>query len=130
MIPSQLYAPASYWDLSQEVKDTIVNGCGTGGWLGKIVPDKIYGLRITAVCNIHDYMYQVGETEEDKQEADSVFLNNLIRVIDANTDAWLMRRLRYNRARIYYEAVEHFGGPAFWHNKNPEETMGLVFEYA
>ena len=125
---AELYAPAKYWDLTPEVKRKLVNGCGTGGWLGKIVPETIYGLSVKAACNIHDYMYHVGETMADKEEADNVFLNNMIRIIDANTRYWFMRRLRYNRARVYYEAVEHFGGPAFWSEKNEAGTMYLSLQ--
>jgi hypothetical protein len=125
-----LYAPEAYWTLDHAVRQAITNGCGTKGWLGRLVPDHIYGLRVTSACNIHDYMYAVGETEEDKCEADKVLLNNLLRIIDANTSFWLLRKLRYNRALVYYRAVQRFGGPAFWNDKNPRENIGTVFTFA
>lgn len=118
-----LYAPAAYVNAATVVRRLVVNGCGTGGWKGALVPETIYGLDVTAACNIHDWMYVAGETIADKEEADRTFLNNLLRMVDASGGPWLLRRLRRRRARIYYEAVKIFGGPAFWHNKNPQGTM-------
>ena len=120
----ELYAPEIYMTLSPEDRARIVNGCGPGGWKVDLVPDTIYGLDVSAACDIHDFMYTVGTDLQDKEEADRVLLNNILRLIEAGSGCWLMRRLRRNRARIYYEAVEHFGGPAFWSGKNP--TINLV----
>lgn len=127
MKPVELYAPQSYIQATPEARRRIVNGCGAGGWLRLLVPDTMYGLDISEACNIHDWMYVTGLEIEDKQSGDRVFLNNLIRIIDANTRWGCLRWLRYRRARKYYEAVEHFGGPAFWHGKNEPETL---FTYA
>jgi len=58
-----IYFPKG-WDLLNEAQKMVIcNGCG-----GKMlkVPDKILGLDIKLVCNIHDFMYAMGETEEDK----------------------------------------------------------------
>lgn len=81
----ELYAPKEYWKLSFESKREICNSCGASSALFDFVPDNIYGLDISECCNIHDYMYHIGETIEDKFEADRVFLNNLIRIVDKNT---------------------------------------------
>jgi hypothetical protein len=78
----------------------------------------MYGLSITEAANIHDYMYYVGMTLEDKREADRVFLNNMIRIIEANSKFWVLEFLRKRRAKKYYLAVDWFGGPAFWSGKN------------
>lgn len=121
-----LFAPEQYWRLTEELRRELTNGCGAGGWLNKLIPETMWGLNVTPVCNIHDYMYAVGDDHEDKEEADRVFRNNLLRWIDANTHGWLLRRLRYNRAQVYFEAVQHFGGPAFWHGKNKPEEMGVL----
>ncbi|EEX32196.1 hypothetical protein VIC_003295 [Vibrio coralliilyticus ATCC BAA-450] len=46
----------------------------------------------------------------------------MIRTIEDEGGFCLLRKLRLRRARLYYRAVENFGGPAFWANKNkPEE---------
>ncbi len=69
-------------------------------------------------------MYTVGGSLADKDEADRVFLNNLLRLIEAVDSVWLLRKLRRARARTYYEAVHIFGGPAFWAGKN--DKLNLV----
>jgi len=124
---TQLYAPSSYVAASPQVRAQVVNGCGPGGWKVDLVPDRMYGLDVSAACDIHDWMYTVGLTLADKEEADRVFLNNLLRLIDSAPgwigQLWLVKKLRRTRARVYYEAVHHFGGPAFWSGKNPEDNM-------
>jgi len=134
---SPLYAPEIYKKLSACEKKAIVNGCGAGGWKIDLVPNTLYGLDVTSACNIHDYMYYAGMTNEDKNEADRVFLNNMIRLIDAGVRAdsnspLLMRRLkktlrifRRRRAYAYYFAVKKFGGPAFWQDKNNPKNLVL-----
>lgn len=126
MKPVNLYAPRSYVDATPEIRAAVVNGCGTSGWKGYLVPDTIWGLRVTEVCRIHDWMYAEGETIADKEEADRVFLNNMLRLIEAAGGPWLLQALRRRRARTYFEAVSIFGGPAFWHEKNGPENMVLV----
>jgi hypothetical protein len=121
-----LYAPESYWKLTPEQKSSIVNGCGPGKVLGILVPDSLWGLNITEVCNIHDYCYAMGESIKDKNEADRIFLNNMLRVIDAAQSCWLLRVLRARRAQTYYNAVRDFGGPFFWKGKNKLSEMRTV----
>lgn len=120
---NELYAPEQYWRLGREAIKEITNGCGPGGWLRALVPDTIWGLDISEACDIHDYMYAVGLTNEDKEVADRVFLNNIVRLINAKTRYWVLKRLRYRRASTYYLAVKNFGGPFFWSGKNPVETL-------
>jgi len=117
---AQLYAPPSYVTATPEVRAAAVNGCGTGGWKGSLVPDTLWGLSVTAACNIHDWMYTAGGTLADKDEADRVFLNNMLRLVEAAGGWAILKQLRRNRAREYYEAVHIFGGPAFWAGKNPD----------
>lgn len=126
---ARLYAPESYWEASREEREARCNGCGPKGF-GLLVPDTVWGLRITPACDIHDWMYCFGKTEADKEEADSVFLNNMIRIIDAGTSFNLLRWLRQQRAHKYYWSVKELGGPAFWSGKNPRGTEGLVPIYA
>ena len=121
----KLYAPPLYWSLSPEGKADICNGCGTKN-LGWLIPDSMWFLDISEACNIHDFMYAVGVDEEDREEADRVFLNNLIRIIEAKTRWEWLRMLRRRRALKYYEAVRCFGGPAFWAGKNEPESEMVV----
>jgi len=119
----KLFAPATYVSAPEAIRQAVVNGCGTGGWKGALVPDTIWGLSITAACNIHDWMYAAGSTLAEKEEADRVFLNNMLRLVESAGGLWLLQRLRRRRAWIYYQAVYRFGGPAFWSGKNPDKTM-------
>jgi hypothetical protein len=121
-----LFAPLSYRGAPKEVRDIAVNGCGTGGWKGALVPETMWGLDIREACNIHDWMYLAGETIADKEEADRVFLNNLLRIIETDSRWEWLAALRRRRALKYYEAVRVFGGPAFWNGKNPNGTMAIA----
>ena len=118
-----LYAPPDYWRLSSLQKEAICNGCGPNSWKIDIVPDNPLGIPFREPCNIHDYMYYVGKTHEDKEVADRVFLNNMMRVIQAHAKTlddidrgqWI--------ASLYYEAVRLAGGQAFWEGKNKIEEV-------
>ena len=70
-----LLAPAAFWELSPEKKAEICNGCGAKAARVDFVPDGVLGAKFTPACDIHDFMYWLGE---DKREADRVFLHNLI----------------------------------------------------
>ena len=80
--------------------------------ISRWIPNTMYGLDVEEAGNIHDYMYHIGRTIEDKAEADRTFLNNMLRLI--NDRGGLLAPLRRRRALKYYEAVVYFGGPAFW----------------
>ena len=119
-----LYAPDSYWKATQEERDMIVNGCGSAQAKFDFVPDTIYGLNINEACNIHDWMYHFAKPNiKAKEEADRVFLNNMIRLIEAKTKWKWLKCLRRKRARKYYLAVKYFGGPAFWAGKNKNKNI-------
>jgi hypothetical protein len=125
-----LFAPEQYWSASQAVRDQVVNGCGTAGWKGDLVPDNVLGICFTPACNIHDWMYTLGKDMADKEEADNVFLNNMLRIIDAD-ESWFgrfktIRNMRRDAARGYFEAVHLYGGPAFWTGKNPDANMATA----
>ena len=103
-----LYKPEGY-------DPTVTNGCGSGRLGAVLVPDSLVGLCIKEACNIHDYMYHVGVTIEDKKLADRVFLNNMSRIVLLEGGPLLQPRLAL--VRKYYEVVKYFGGPAFWKGK-------------
>lgn len=123
MAPVILFAPPGYWKIPENDR----GGCGPGSLGDWLVPDTIYGLSIKPACSIHDYMYSVGECDDDKTDADDVLLNNLVRIIRAATSSKLLLWLRLRRARTYYLAVHTFGGPAFWDGKNkPDEEREVA----
>lgn len=119
--PVALYAPISYWETSIEEVDKVTGGCGPGGFGDFLVPDRIWGLSIFIACRIHDWMYHVGKTLQDKEQADRIFLNNMVRIIQGNPSKFkFLNRWRLKGAKNYFWAVSMFGGPAFWNSKNSE----------
>jgi len=123
----ELFAPEDYWKASRELKEKIVNGCGSARAKFDFVPDNILGLDISEACNIHDWMYHFAPAKiEYKEKADRVFLNNMIRLIDAKTKWKWLRKLRRCIAKKYYLAVKYYGAPAFWAGKNKPKNLGKV----
>ena len=114
-----LYAPASFKAASYNELKRVCNGCGAANAKFDFIPDRIYGTHIGSACNIHDWMYEVGSTIEDKDEADRVMLNNLYRLIERDKHKWYKPTfLQRQRALKYYFFVKHLGGSAFWSGKN------------
>ena len=117
----KLYAPELYWALTPEGRQEFCNGCGAKG-IGWMVPEKILGLSITEICDIHDFMYAIRQTEEDREASDRVFRNNTLRLIVGKTKNKILLALRVVVALIYYALLMLTGGPAFWAGKNEPGT--------
>lgn len=100
-----LLAPESFWKATEEERHRVCNGCGSKGF-GWLIPDWFLGINFEPACNIHDWMYSESKTELDKSEADIVFLNNMMRLVDAA--GGLFRWARVQRAWTYYHAVRDF----------------------
>lgn len=104
-----LTAPVEYWSASSEKIARNCNGCGDDSFLGSLVPETIWGLRVSPVCNIHDFMYCLGSTLEDKATADFVFQKNLIALVRQSASrswaGWVLKIPREYRCFTYYVAV-------------------------
>lgn len=113
-----LYMPDDYYKIAECT-------CGPNSWRFNLVGNKIFGLSIIDACCIHDYMYTypVESNVEYKFHADRVFLNNMLRIIDAKTKNSWLKKLRRWKARRYYNAVDMFGGPSFWSGKNSVDNL-------
>lgn len=118
----KLFAPVGYWAMSPSARAELTNGCGPAGWKGRYIPDHLLWVSIQAACDIHDWMYRVGQTEADREEADRVFLNNMLRIVEARSTNWLTRDLRRRLALRYYATVRDHGAVYFWEDKNLPET--------
>lgn len=115
----KLYAPKEYQDATPDQRNAVSNGCGSKGLGGWFVPDTLWGLSITESCDIHDWMYAYGKTEEAKSRADKKFLDNMY-IIIADTDGFMSKVLHFPRRRRalkYYYAVALWGKKAFWAGK-------------
>ena len=114
-----LYAPEEYWKLDDVMKRTLCNGCGgRGGKLNFIIPQKHF----EEACNIHDYMYATGYTEEDKRKADATLLFNLDTIVKEmeGIKKWWYKKL----AKTFYKAVHDFGDYYFWKDKKFKDLEG------
>jgi len=110
-----IYAPKSFKEATWLQLVEYCNGCGAAGSFFR-PPETIYLTDVSSTCIIHDWCYTMGKTIEDKEEADRIFLNNMIRIFN-RADTWY-KCLQVRRAKKYYYAVKLFGGSAFWAGKN------------
>lgn len=100
------------------------DGCGSG-WNEPLVPDNIYGLDIKPACCPHDFRYELGGTQEDKDIGDLELLENILEIINTYTVAkqvgWLNKTkcalyphwMARHRAMTYYDVVVRAGGSSF-----------------
>jgi len=110
-LKNKLIVPDDFWHTWEE-KRKDCNGCGTG-WNENVVPDTVYGLNIRIVCCIHDYEYELGGTERDKELADENIHDNIENIIDAFDKWWYPTRMAKLRADTYRFVVRQAGGSAF-----------------
>lgn len=124
---NRIFIPKEFKETPTWVVKQIVNGCGPKEIGSYWIPNSIWGITIRIACDIHDFEYYVGETEEDKKSADLTFLNNMIRLIEDTEYNKIFQKLRIDKflkvlakrtAKKYYYFVSEYGGPAFWDNKN------------
>ena len=81
------------------------NGCGREGIEERLIPDTIWGLDISPVCRVHDWMYADADTAEEENYADAIFGANLISLIKQKTSSRILQWLRLRRAYKYVDAV-------------------------
>jgi hypothetical protein len=87
-----------------EIMDA-TNGCGREGIEERLIPDTIWGLDISPVCRVHDWMYIDADTTEEENYADAIFGANLISLIKQKTKSRVLQWLRLRRAYKYVDAV-------------------------
>ena len=106
--------PESYHAPYQTLKEFPAS-CGAGDGLGNtLVPETMWGLRISPACSVHDFCFEVSEgTWQDFHQSNYLFLRNLIAIIRAKSANTIMRRLRYKRALKYFTAVDETGAFIF-----------------
>ena len=97
--------------------------CGPGGGFGEqIIPEKIWGVRISAACYIHDRMYEVALPDIwERVQSDTVFSHNMRAIISALSKTGITKSLRMYRATTYYNAVDYFGEKVFWRIKERQQ---------
>lgn len=100
-----LLTPLSMLRLDMPTIMAVTNGCGRAGLENVLVPNTIWGLDISPVCRVHDYMYMHADTHADEDYADAIFGANLISIIQQKTKFWPLKWLRLRRAYKYVDAV-------------------------
>jgi len=84
-----------------------------GDWKSKLIPKTIWGININRAAFIHDYWYKKGGTAHDRFVADTMFLADMLKIIEMS-GVWRIRRfLARHRAVTYFHAVREAGEKAF-----------------
>ena len=96
--------------------------CGAGKGLGDIiVPETIWGLRISPACFVHDFMWaDANPTWEEFHASNAIFLRNIISLIMGQSKSSILKYFRMYRAVTYYNAVDHIGQNIFWSIKHKQ----------
>ncbi len=79
-----------------------------------LVPDKMYGLKVTPACKIHDWTLYAWNNKKGYELANNIFKNNLIRIIDQKGGKKQVKCLRKRKAVKYFKAVHYFGESSFF----------------
>lgn len=116
---SKLIPYLEEWELlTNKERAYITNGCGPKfGFLGAIVPD--FGNLYTGPCNLHDWIYWSGGSEEMRIYADEQFKKDL--TIVNNQLPWWKRWVLSWVPRVYYIMVRRLGSLA-WHKASRRRT--------
>ena len=88
--------------------DQFPDACGPGKGLGeRVVPEKIFGLRVSPACWIHDKSWECADpTVLDFHISNIMFVWNLFSIIEAFPSKWWIANvLREYRAVTYFNAV-------------------------
>lgn len=105
--------------------------CGAGKGLGNImVPETIYGLKVSPACFIHDKMFEWSEPSwKAFHYSNNVFHLNIRNIIRYRSANWFMRSIRYYRAVTYFNAVDGPGAYCFWGTKVAQGQIDKVPEF-
>lgn len=110
----RLAAPQSFWQAGTEQVNSLVNGCGPGGFGDRLVPDTVWFLSIKPACKIHDWMFLVYNCEAGFDLANTVFKDNMARINQTTKQVWL-KYLRTKRIKKYYWICA-FSGRLFYYD--------------
>lgn len=111
-----LSAPKEYWVLTPEERERLLNKCGPDGPVNKLIPDHLFSLEISDVCNVHDFMFVKAKSKKERKIADDLFLKNLDAKIEASSNNNFIKILRKVAARVYYTFVRLYS------NLKPEQS--------
>lgn len=109
------------------------NSCGAGqGFWERIVPERIYFLRISPACYFHDIDMEFTEpTEEGFLLMNYIFLINTLSIINFKSKWEWLKPIRRYRAITYYNAVNTRIAlrEIFWELKRQQKEMGQWLDF-
>lgn len=96
--------------------------CGPEKWNTRFyIFDKLFGLCISPACWVHDTMWDLAEpTWGDYHYSNSVFLHNILNIINVRSEMSVLRFLRRHKAFAYYDAIDIGGAKYFWQLKQEQ----------
>ena len=110
-------------DLNGYDRLLIVNGCKPE-WMPKwINADLIF----KPACTQHDIDYFAGGCEQDKKEADRIFLNSMIALVTAQNFNWFKRWWYTRAAHTYYKLVSKWGDSTFEYRYKKSGNKNIPF---
>jgi len=88
--------------------------CGAGSGIGeKIIPETIFGIRVSKACHIHDDCFDNGEaTWADFHQSNYMFLRNIIAIIVEESHP-VFTWFRLVRAASFFYAVDTVGAKVY-----------------
>ncbi len=89
--------------------------CGAGKGIGdKIIPEKMYGLKVSPACHIHDDMWdKASDTFFEFMLTNMIFIFNIWMIIIHSKGNKFIKMLRCLRAVTYFTGVFIFGRSVF-----------------
>lgn len=101
--------------------------CGAGIGFGEmIVPETLWGLKISPCCWVHDECWKIAKpTWADFHQTNAMFMTNILAMILKGSS--LLGPLRTYRAATYYNFVTFAGAPLFWACKEKQKLEGKIW---
>ena len=105
--------------IRERVLENYSSFCGAGSGLGDlIVPETIFGVRVSPACFVHDQMFDKAKPlQMDLLVSNAVFmtnLNSLIVQMSRMSKFNPLYHLRMYRMTTYFDAVNTIGSEIFW----------------
>jgi len=89
-----------------------------GDWKSKFIPRTIWGIDVNMAAYIHDYWYNKGGGNQQRFQADCMFLVDMMRLIEMSGSWRITRFMARNRAVKYFGAVRENGKASFTYRVN------------
>ena len=106
------------WDHFSPLNPSVDYVGPEGSYWSNLIPQAPFGVDFRPDAWIHDNLYRIGGTEDDRERADLVFSSMMLQSIQDHKfpricPNWLGRWLARHAAGGYYDAVRLGGGGCF-----------------